>query len=95
MMRLVFETQKQLTITNYLGTVKDYAQICLQAPADLKSAGNGGVVQSRLQVLHVHVFLVAPLGTRHVAQSGADQHQGGIPIRERAHHPRPAADLPV
>ena len=23
----------------------------------MKSAGNGGVVQSRLQVLHVHVFL--------------------------------------
>ena len=29
----------------------------------MKSAGNRGVVQSRLQVLHVHVFLVAPLGT--------------------------------
>ena len=30
------------------GAVKIYAQICLQAPADLKSAGNGDVVQSRL-----------------------------------------------
>ena len=49
------------------GPVKIYAQNCLQAPADLKSAGNSGVFQSLLQVLHVHVFLVAPLGARHVA----------------------------
>ena len=61
----------------------------------MKSAGNRGVVQSRLQVLHVHVFLVAPLGTSHVAQTGADQHQGGVPVRERPHHPRPTADLTV
>ena len=39
----------------------------------MKSAGNGGVVQSRLQVLHVHVFLAAPLGARHVAQPRSDQ----------------------
>ena len=28
-------------------------------------------------MLHVHVFLAAPLGARHVAKPGADQHQGG------------------
>ena len=61
----------------------------------MKSAGNGGVVQSRLQVLHVHVFLVAPLGTRHVAEPGADQHQGGVAVRECPCHPRPSADLTV
>ena len=61
----------------------------------VKSAGNGGVVHDRLQVLHVHVFLVAPLGARHMAEPGADQHQGGISIRERSHHAGPAADLPV
>ena len=61
----------------------------------MKSAGNRGVVQSRLQVLHVHVFLVAPLGARHMAEPGADQHQSGVAIGERPHHPRPAADLPV
>ena len=49
------------------GSVKIYAQIYLQAPADLKSAGNRGIVHGRLQVLHVHVFLVAPLGACHVA----------------------------
>ena len=61
----------------------------------MKSAGNGGVVQNCLQVLHVHVFLVASLGARHMAKSGADQHQGGVAIRERPHHPRPSADLTV
>ena len=61
----------------------------------MKSAGNEGVIQSRLQMLHVHVFLVAPLGARHVAKSGADQHQGGVAIGECPHHPRPSADLTV
>ena len=44
-------------------------------------------------MLHVHVFLVAPLGARHVAKSGADQRQGGISVREHPYHPRPSADL--
>ena len=61
----------------------------------MKSAGNRGVVQSRLQVLHVHVFLAAPLGTRHVAKSGADQHQGGVAIGECPHHTGAPADLTV
>ena len=61
----------------------------------MKSAGNRGVVQSRLQVLHVHVFLVAPLGYCHMAQPRADQHQGGVAVRECPHHPRPSADLTV
>ena len=46
-------------------------------------------------MLHIHVFLVAPLGARHVAKSGADQHQGRVPIRECPHHAGPAADLTV
>ena len=61
----------------------------------MKSAGNEGVVQSRLQVLHVHVFFVAPLGARHVAKSGADQHQGGVAIGECPHHTGAPADLTV
>ena len=61
----------------------------------MKSAGNRGVVHDRLQVLHVHVLLVAPLGARHVAQPCADQHQGGVAIGECPHHPRPPADLTV
>ena len=54
-----------------------------------------GVVQSCLQMLHVHVLLAAPLGARHVAKSGADQHQGGVAVRERSHHAGSAADLTV
>ena len=61
----------------------------------MKSAGNRGIVQNYLQVLHVHVFFAAPLGARHMAKSSTDQHQGGISIRERSHHAGPAADLTV
>ena len=61
----------------------------------MKSAGNRGVVHGCLQVLHVHVFLVAPLGTCHMAQPRADQHQGGVAVRERSHHAGSAADLTV
>ena len=61
----------------------------------MKSAGNRGVIHDRLQVLHVHVFLVAPLGARHMAQPRADQHQGGVAVRERSYHSRPSADLTV
>ena len=35
-------------IFHSLDPVKIYAQICLQTPADLKSAGNSGVVHDRL-----------------------------------------------
>ena len=61
----------------------------------MKSTGNRGVVQSRLQVLHVHVFFAAPLGAHHMAEPGADQHQGGVAVRERPYHSRPSADLTV
>ena len=61
----------------------------------MKSAGNRGIVQSRLQVLHVHLFLVAPLGARHMAQPRADQHQGGVTVREGPHYAGTAADLTV
>ena len=61
----------------------------------MKSAGNEGVVQCRLQVLHVHIFFVAPLRARHMAKPGADQHQGGVPIWECLHHTGAPADLTV
>lgn len=44
---------------------------------------------------HIHVLLAAPLRTGDMAQPGTDQHEGGVAIRERAHHPSAAADLPV
>lgn len=61
----------------------------------MKSAGNEGVVQRRLQVLHVHIFFAAPLRVRYMAKPGADQHQSRVAVRERSHHAGSAADLTV
>ena len=61
----------------------------------MKSTGNRGVVQSRLQVLHVHIFFAAPLRARYMAKPGADQHQSRVAVRERSHHAGSAADLTV
>ena len=46
-------------------------------------------------MLHVHIFLVAPLGTCHMAQPRTDQHEGRIPIWKSPHYLGAAADLPV
>ena len=61
----------------------------------MKSASNGGVLKGRLQVLHVHVLFIAPLGAGHMAQPCTDQHKGRVAVRETAHHTGAAADLPV
>jgi len=61
----------------------------------MKSASNRGVVHDRLQVLHVHVFLAAPLGARHMAEPRADQHQGRVSVRECPHHAGAPTDLTV
>ena len=37
-------------------------------------------------MLHIHVLLVTPLGAGHMAQPGTDQHEGGVAVREAAHH---------
>lgn len=46
----------------------------------MKSDGNRGILADGLQMLHVHVFLVAPLRAGNVAQTGADQHEGRIAV---------------
>nr|DAY70220.1 MAG TPA: hypothetical protein [Caudoviricetes sp.] len=51
-------------------------------PSRMKSAGNRAVVRRRLQMLHIHVFLVAPLSACHVAEPCADQ-----PASGRSYHP--------
>ena len=62
----------------------------------MKSAGNGGVLNGSLQMLHIHVLLLAaPLGAGHMAQAGADRHEGRATVRETAHYPGAAVDLPV
>lgn len=49
----------------------------------------------RLQLLHVHVFLVAPLGARHMTQPGADEHQGRVPVWEAADYSCPPSNLSI
>ena len=61
----------------------------------MKSAGNRGIVHGRLQMLHVHVFLVAPLGACDMAQASADEHQGGIAVWEGTDHSCPSSDFAV
>ena len=55
----------------------------------------GGIAESGLQVVHVQVLLVAPLGACDMAQAGADEHQGGVAIREGTHNSGAPADLAV
>jgi len=61
----------------------------------MKSAGNGDILNGSLQMLHIHVLLVAPLSADLMAQPGTDQHEGRVTVRETAHHTGAAADLPV
>ena len=61
----------------------------------MKSASNGGILKGRFQVLRIHVFLVVPLGTGHMAQLGTDQHESRVTARETAHHTSAVEDLSV
>ena len=56
---------------------------------------NGGIAESGLQMPHVHILLVTPLGACDMAQAGADEHQGGVAIREGTHDPGAPADLAI
>ena len=53
------------------------------------------LVLQGFQMLHVHVFLAAPLGSGYMTQPGTDQHQCRISIREGTDYSCPAPDLPV
>ena len=55
----------------------------------------GGIAESGLQVPHVHVLLVTPLGAYDMAQAGVDEYQGGVAIGEGTHNPGAPADLAV
>ena len=54
---------------------------------------NGGIAESGLQMPHVHILLVTPLGACDMAQAGADEHHGGVAIGEGTHDPRPSQTL--
>lgn len=61
----------------------------------MKSASNGNFLNGSLQLLHIRVLLVSPLGTGHMAQSGANRHEGGVAVREATHHTGAEPNLPV
>ena len=61
----------------------------------MRSVSNRDIVQDRLQVLHIHVLLVAPLGTSYMAKSGTDKHEGRVSVRESPNHPSAAADFSI
>ena len=52
----------------------------------MRSAGNRGFLQGSLQVLHIHVLFVAPLGTGHMTQPSTDQHKGGVSETDGRYH---------
>ena len=58
---------KSLLLQGILGSVKSFSQIGLQAWGKMKSVGNGGILNGSLQMLHIHVLFVTPLGTSHMA----------------------------
>lgn len=48
----------------------------------MKSSSNGGILKGHLQVLHVHVLLVALLGAGYMAEPGIDRHESRVAVWE-------------
>ena len=46
-------------------------------------------------MLHIHVLLVAPLGTGHMDKPGTDWYKNGVAVWETANHTRAAADFSI
>lgn len=61
----------------------------------MKSASNGGILKDRLQVLHVHILLVASLGAGQMVQPGTGQYEGRVAVWETTHHTGATANLPI
>ena len=54
-------------VWDFCQQVQSFSQIGLQASGKMKSVGNGGILNGSLQMLHIHVLFVTPLGTSHMA----------------------------
>ena len=46
-------------------------------------------------MLHIHVFLTAPLGSSYMTQSGTEQHQRRVAVRKSSNDLCPEPDLSV
>ena len=76
------------------GTVNDLSQI--QPHPCKPSAQRWCFLRlSLLEHRYVQVAPAAPLALGDVLQPGGDRHERRLAVGERAHHPRPAADLAV
>ena len=62
---------------------------------ETQPSGNRGIAESGLQMLHVHVFLAAPLSACDMAQAGSDEHQRGITVGEGSDYARTSSDFAV
>lgn len=61
----------------------------------MQLVSDGSFLKSSLQVLLIHVLLVAPLDAGYMAQPDTDQHESRVAFRETAHHTSAVANLPV
>lgn len=61
----------------------------------MKSSSNGGILKGHLQVLHVHVLLVAPLGAGYMAEPGIDRHESRVAVWENAYYSGSVSNLLV
>ena len=52
--------------------IKIFFKFSLQSLKQMKSASNRGILKDRLQVLHMHVLVVAPLVICFMEQSGTN-----------------------
>ena len=59
------------------------------------STSNQSTVFNKNEMLHIHIFFVAPLRTGNMAQASAYQHESGVAIGKCADHPCSAANFTV
>lgn len=77
-----------------IGGVNSFWHFGLQT-SGMKSASNGGILNGSLQMLHVHVLLVALLGAGYMAEPGIDQHESRVAVWENAHYSGSVSNLLV
>lgn len=60
----------------------------------MKSVSNKDILNGSLQMFHIHVLLVATMGTGHMSHTGTDHHEGRVVVREDTKH-MGATDLQI
>ena len=82
--------------TNRIQTMEPGHRVLGAVPFPAVAASRGRLLNLCLvERFHVHVLPGPPLVGEDVTETGRYQHQGGLSVREAAHHVGPASDLPV